>query len=60
MRKNATIFLGGYIKGDVEIPETSYVNTTAENSTIFGNVVNKGALHVAENRILLIHGMCIG
>ena len=57
MKRNATVLLGGIIKGDIDIPQTSFVNTTYDNSTILGNVVNQGVLHVAENRVLLIHGM---
>jgi hypothetical protein len=54
--ENSTVLLGGIIRGDIEIPETSFLNTTTDNSTIFGNLYNRGILHVAENRILLVKG----
>jgi hypothetical protein len=53
---NAVLLLGGTINGDVQIPPNSLLNTTNNNATINGNLTNNGTLHVAENRVLLVHG----
>lgn len=54
--QNTTIQLAGNIQGNILITETSFLNTTYDNSTIIGNVENRGILHVAENHILFVKG----